>query len=80
MDISEGSLKDRRSMMQSRLDELDDLDSRYDIDEESRVGNDSPNGPSSAAERPEAVLFQTNGRMYNPPRLEFPEKRRDDGR
>ena len=78
MDIGEGSLKDRRSTMQSRLDELDDLDSRYDIDVESRLGNDSPDGPSPIPERPPAVLFPTNGRTYNPPHLEFPERRRDE--
>ena len=80
MGIGEGSLRDKRSMMQNRLDELDDLDSRYDIDEESRLGNDSPDGPSPGPERPQAVIFPTNGRMYNPPRLELPEGRRNDGR
>ena len=80
MDGGEGSLRDRRSMMQNRLDELDDLDSRYDVDEESRVGSDSPDGLSPAPERPQAVIFQTNGRTYNPPHLEFPERRRNDGR
>lgn len=79
MDIGEGSLRDRRSMMQNRLDELDDLDSRYDIDEELRVGDDSPDGPWIAPERPQPVVFPTNGRTYNPPHLEVPERRRSDG-
>jgi hypothetical protein len=80
MDIGDGSLRDRRVMMQSRLDELDDLDSRYDVDEESGAGNDSPDGPSPVPERPQAVVFPTNGRMYNPPLLEVPDRKRNDGR
>ena len=80
MDTCEPSLRDRRSMMQNRLDALDDLDSRYDVDEEARLGNVSLDGPSPWPERPQAVIFPTNGRMYNPPRLELPERRRNDGR
>jgi hypothetical protein len=82
MDAGEGLLRDRKSMMQNRLDELDDLDSRYDVDvdEELRVGIDSTDGSWIAPERPQAVIFPTNGRMYNPPRLDLPETRRNDGR
>lgn len=79
MDVRGVPPREGRFGTRSRLNEFDDLDSRYDGDEESRVGTESPDVHSPVAP-PQAAIFPTNGRMHNPQHMEFLETKRGDGR